>query len=235
MKKQDVMAAVCSIFLLCPWTLTNAQEAIFLNNDKNIPYAGMAKETRVYMKISSITLEDIFKDGFAVQAEVIREKEGQYTSSVVHFRMADDSSAWVWRSDGWHEITKASGDAEREIIRLIREDMGKENHRKAYVARIAELWDQKTKEQEEAMKAETEEKEPEKVEDVKVNYKPVELSTVVPAHVVVALDAPAKEDKADGKKDNGDKKITKAEKTSPEQVEIVISEHPVVEIVSEGH
>lgn len=233
MKKQDVMAAVCSIFLLCPWTVTAAQEAVFLNNDKNIPYAGMVKETRVYMKISSITLEDIFKDGFAVQAEVIREKEGKYTSATVHFRMADDSSAWVWRSDGWHEITKASGDAEREIIRLIREDMGKENHRKAYVARIAELWDQKTKEQEEAMKEEMEEKEPEKVEDVKVNYKPVELSTVVPAHVVVALDTRGKEDKADEKKEKGDKKITKEEKTRPEQVEIVIHEHPVVEIVSE--
>lgn len=235
MKKQDVMAAVCSIFLLCPWTVTEAQEAVFLNNDKNIPYAGMVKETRVYMKISSITLEDIFKDGFAVQAEVIREKEGKYISSTVHFRMADDSSAWVWRSDGWHEITKVSGDAEREIIRFIREDMGKENHRKAYVARIAELWDQKTKEQEEAMKEEMEEKEPEKVEDVKVNYKPVELSTVVPAHVVVALDARGKEEKVDEKEEKGNKKITKEEKIRPEQVEIVIHEHPVVEIVSEAH
>lgn len=71
-----------------------------------------------------------------------------------------------------------------------------------------------------------------------IEYKPVELESVVPENVVTNVDVDKEKLMADGVKEKGQvqkESDVKNKDKQPEQVEIVIEEHPVVEIISQNN
>ena len=55
------------------------------------------------------------------------------TVSTAHFRMTEDGGAWIAMEDGWHTVNEGAARAESEAVRLIREEMGKEECRDKYM------------------------------------------------------------------------------------------------------
>lgn len=239
MKRKYLLASLCGLFLFGSLMTSEASDAVYQDEVKAYPYVGTWNDKALYLERKSIFLEDVFQDGLAVQVRIFDDENGKVHVETVHLRMADDGRAWVLRSDGWYAVTEDSGNIERKMIRIIREDMGSDEHRKAYITRIGEIWEHKAKLQEEAARKEenADEKATEE-ESSDIEYKPVELESVVPGNVVTNVDVDKEKSMADGVKEKGQvqkESDVKNKDKQPEQVEIVIEEHPVVEIISQNN
>ncbi len=278
------LAAAFGIAMLLACRQGMAAETVYLNDDSNFPMVsntgGIYNDghTGVFMDMSSIGLEDLFKDGLGVKADFLNVKNGASLVQTVRFRMADDQRAWIAMEDGWHEVTGDSNSAERAAIQLIRDDMGSNERRDKYMERIHALWEEKVKayyaeQKKRNENSDTASEDGNGVEPQKI--KKFELGTVIPDSVVENKDAlktkalPVKLPVAEKSNDAPDmpvsdrpvpavaateKKIkaepmavkikgnVQTEETAKkndkgeitEQVEIVITSQPVVEIVSEG-
>ena len=120
---------------------------------------------------------------------------GVSTVSTAHFRMTEDGGAWIAMEDGWHAVNEGAARAESEAVRLIREEMGKEECRDKYMGQITALWERKIKaaetarqEEYEKLQRETEEKNQENNKSVKSvklpNMEMPELERAEPDKVV---------------------------------------------------
>ena len=154
MKRKYVLASLCGLFLLGSVMTSEASHSVYQDEVKAYPYVGTWNDKAFYLERESIFLEDVFQDGLAVQVRIFDDENGKVHVETVHLRMADDGRAWVLCSDGWHAITEDSENIERKMIQIIREDMGSDEHRKAYITRIGEIWDHKVKLQEETVRKE---------------------------------------------------------------------------------
>ena len=292
MKRIKKIISACLLMAL-PWT-GMAMERAYFHGDKNLPMVlntgGIYTDgsSGVFMDLSSIELEDIFKNGMAVKADFLHIENGVTNVSTEHFRMADDSRAWIRMEDGWHIVTSESSYAERAAVDLIRDDMGSESKRGKYMSRITAIWDAKVKAHE--LKREAEEKakkpnpkeegkseenkdipedpgvelgrvEPDNIlkgdgkmtvkkssdsaKDKKISKKsektekkgniPLEGDGTVPAKERAALEPASIKIKGYVQKEEDAEKNKKGKKEDgPEQVEIVIISHPIVEIISSG-
>lgn len=101
-------------------------------------------------------------------------EKGISTVSTAHFRITDDGGAWIAGEDGWHSVNEDAAQAEKEAVRLIRKEMGKEECRDKYMGQITAIWDGKVKaaemarqEEYEKLQRETEEKNQENNKSVK--------------------------------------------------------------------
>ena len=110
-------------------------------------------------------MEDLFKNGLAVKVNFFKLEKGVSTVSTAHFRMTEDGGAWIAMEDGWHAVNEGAAQVESEAVRLIREEMGKEECRDKYMGQITALWERKIKaaetvrqEEYEKLQRETEEK-----------------------------------------------------------------------------
>ena len=119
-------------------------------------------------------MEDLFKNGLAVKVNFFKLEKGVSTVSTAHFRMTEDGGAWIAMEDGWHAVNEGAARAESEAVRLIREEMGKEECRDKYMGQITALWERKIKaaetarqEEYEKLQRETEEKNQENNKSVK--------------------------------------------------------------------
>ena len=171
MKRRKVRTAVLGLMALLMWSGSMAAEEIYLHGDTNIPMilntGGIDNDgnTGVFMDLTSISVEDLFKNGLAVKVNFFKLEKGVSTVSTAHFRMTED---------GWHAVNEGAARAESEAVRLIREEMGKEECRDKYMGQITALWERKIKaaetarqEEYEKLQRETEEKNQENNKSVK--------------------------------------------------------------------
>ena len=171
MKRRKVRTAVLGLMALLMWSGSMAAEEIYLHGDTNIPMilntGGIDNDgnTGVFMDLTSISVEDLFKNGLAVKVNFFKLEKGVSTVSTAHFRMTED---------GWHTVNEGAARAESEAVRLIREEMGKEECRDKYMGQITALWERKIKaaetarqEEYEKLQRETEEKNQENNKSVK--------------------------------------------------------------------
>lgn len=171
MERRKVRTAVLGLMTLFVWSGSMAAEEIYLHGDTNIPMilntGGIDNDgnTGVFMDLTSISVEDVFKNGLAVKVNFFKLEKGVSTVSTAHFRMTEDGGAWIAMEDGWHAVDKGAARAESEAVRLIREEMGKEECRDKYMGQITALWERKIKagetvrqEEYEKLQRETEEK-----------------------------------------------------------------------------
>lgn len=180
MKRRKVRTAVLGLMALLMWSDSMAAEEIYLHRDTNIPMilntGGIDNDgnTGVFMDLTSISVEDVFKNGLAVKVNFFKLEKGVSTVSTAHFRMTEDGGAWIAMEDGWHAVNEGAARAESEAVRLIREEMGKEECRDKYMGQITALWERKIKaaetvrqEEYEKLQRETEEKNQENNKSVK--------------------------------------------------------------------
>lgn len=171
MKRRKVRTAVLGLMALLMWSGSMATEEIYLHGDTNIPMilntSGIDNDgnTGVFMDLTSISVEDLFKNGLAVKVNFFKLEKGVSTVSTAHFRMTEDGGAWIAMEDGWHAVNEGAAQVESEAVRLIREEMGKEECRDKYMGQITALWERKIKaaetvrqEEYEKLQRETEEK-----------------------------------------------------------------------------
>lgn len=171
MKRRKVRTAVLGLMALLMWSGSMAVEEIYLHGDTNIPMilntSGIDNDgnTGVFMDLTSISVEDLFKNGLAVKVNFFKLEKGVSTVSTAHFRMTEDGGAWIAMEDGWHAVNEGAAQVESEAVRLIREEMGKEECRDKYMGQITALWERKIKaaetvrqEEYEKLQRETEEK-----------------------------------------------------------------------------
>lgn len=182
MKRSKVRTAVLGLMALLMWSGSGsmAAEEIYLHGDTNIPMilntGGIDNDgnTGVFMDLTSISVEDLFKNGLAVKVNFFKLEKGVSAVSTAHFRMTEDGGAWIAMEDGWHAVNEGAARAESEAVRLIREEMGKEECRDKYMGQITALWERKIKaaetarqEEYEKLQRETEEKNQENNKSVK--------------------------------------------------------------------
>ena len=180
MKRRKVRTAVLGLMALLMWSGSMAAEEIYLHGDTNIPMilntGGIDNDgnTGVFMDLTSISVEDLFKNGLAVKVNFFKLEKGVSTVSTAHFRMTEDGGAWIAMEDGWHAVNEGAARVESEAVRLIREEMGKEECRDKYMGQITALWERKIKaaetarqEEYEKLQRETEEKNQENNKSVK--------------------------------------------------------------------
>lgn len=180
MKRRKVRTAVLGLMALLMWSDSMAAEEIYLHGDTNIPMilntGGIDNDgnTGVFMDLTSISVEDLFKNGLAVKVDFFKLEKGISTVSTAHFPMTDDGGAWIAGEDGWHAVDEGAARVESEAVRLIREEMGKEECRDKYMGQITALWERKIKaaetvrqEEYEKLQRETEEKNQENNKSVK--------------------------------------------------------------------
>ena len=171
MKRRKVRTAVLGLMAFLMWSDSMAAEEIYLHGDTNIPMilntSGIDNDgnTGVFMDLTSISVEDLFKNGLAVKVNFFKLEKGVSTVSTAHFRMTEDGGAWIAMEDGWHAVNEGAAQVESEAVRLIREEMGKEECRDKYMGQITALWERKIKaaetvrqEEYEKLQRETEEK-----------------------------------------------------------------------------
>ena len=162
MKKRRAGAAVLGLMALFAWTESMAAEEVYLHGDTNVPMilntGGIYNDgdTGVFMDLTSISVEDLFKNGLAVKVDFFKLEKGISTVSTAHFRMTDDGGAWIAGEDGWHSVNEDAAQAEKEAVRLIRKEMGKEECRDKYMGQITAIWDGKVKAAETARQKEYE-------------------------------------------------------------------------------
>ena len=198
MKRRKVRTAVLGLMALLMWSGSMAAEEIYLHGDTNIPMilntGGIYNDgdTGVFMDLTSVSVEDVFKNGLAVKVDFFKLEKG---ISTVHFRMTEDGGAWIAMEDGWHAVDEGAAWVESEAVRLIREEMGKEECRDKYMGQITALWERKIKaaetarqEEYEKLQRETEEKNQENNKSVKSvklpNMEMPELERAEPDKVV---------------------------------------------------
>ena len=251
---------IAGLLAVLPWTGMAADHVYFQNN-LNYPMIVNTEgiytvgNNGIFMNLSSIELEDIFKNGMAVKASFLQVNNEEARTFTEHFRMADDGRAWMRMQDGWHAVTSDSSGAERMAVSLIREDMGNEEKRMGYTAQITAIWDAKVKAYEIKKAAEEkarreemteEEIEAEEKKETTEDYRSVELGEVEPeivqkgdAHPIVRKVSTVQNEENPANS-NGAVKIkgqvqkqkeSKDKNEKPEQVEIVITGNPVVEII----
>lgn len=171
MKETKVRTAVLGLMALLMWPGSMAAEKIYLHGDTNVPMilntGGIDNDgnTGVFMDLTSMSVEDLFKNGLAVKVNFFKLEKGVSTVSTAHFRMTEDGGVWIAMEDGWHAVDEGAARAESEAVRLIREEMGKEECRDKYMGQITALWERKIKaaetvrqEEYEKLQRETEEK-----------------------------------------------------------------------------
>lgn len=162
MKRRKVRTAVLGLMALLMWSGSMAAEEIYLHGDTNIPMilntGGIDNDgnTGVFMDLTSISVEDLFKNGLAVKVNFFKLEKGVSTVSTAHFRMTEDGGAWIAMEDGWHAVNEGAARVESEAVRLIREEMGKEECRDKYMGQITALWERKVKAAETARQKEYE-------------------------------------------------------------------------------
>lgn len=180
MKRRKVRTAVLGLMAFLMWSDSMAAEEIYLHGDTNIPMilntGGIDNDgnTGVFMDLTSISVEDLFKNGLAVKVNFFKLEKGVSAVSTAHFRMTEDGGAWIAMEDGWHAVNEGAARVESEAVRLIREEMGKEECRDKYMGQITALWERKIKaaetvrqEEYEKLQRETEEKNQENIKSVK--------------------------------------------------------------------
>lgn len=179
MKRRKVRTAVLGLMTLLMWSDSMAAEEIYLHGDTNIPMilntGGIDNDgnTGVFMDLTSVSVEDVFKNGLAVKVDFFKLEKGISTVSTAHFRMTDDGGAWVAGEDGWHSVNEDAAQAEKEAVRLIRKEMGKEECRDKYMGQITAIWDGKVKAAETARQKEYEKLQKETKEENQENNKSV--------------------------------------------------------------
>ena len=161
------------------WPGSMAAEKIYLHGDTNVPMilntGGIYNDgdTGVFMDLTSVSVEDVFKNGLAVKVDFFKLEKGISTVSTAHFRMTDDGGAWIAGEDGWHSVNEDAAQAEKEAVRLIRKEMGKEECRDKYMGQITAIWDGKVKAAETARQKEYEKLQKETKEKNQENNKSV--------------------------------------------------------------
>lgn len=179
MKRRKVRTAVLGLMTLLMWSDSMAAEEIYLHGDTNIPMilntGGIDNDgnTGVFMDLTSVSVEDVFKNGLAVKVDFFKLEKGISTVSTAHFRMTDDGGAWIAGEDGWHSVNEDAAQAEKEAVRLIRKEMGKEECRDKYMGQITAIWDGKVKAAETARQKEYEKLQKETKEKNQENNKSV--------------------------------------------------------------
>ena len=179
MKRRKVRTAVLELMALLMWSGSMAAEEIYLHGDTNIPMilntGGIDNDgnTGVFMDLTSVSVEDVFKNGLAVKVDFFKLENGISTVSTAHFRMTDDGGAWIAGEDGWHSVNEDAAQAEKEAVRLIRKEMGKEECRDKYMGQITAIWDGKVKAAETARQKEYEKLQKETKEKNQENNKSV--------------------------------------------------------------
>lgn len=179
MKRRKVRTAVLGLMTLLMWSDSMAAEEIYLHGDTNIPMilntGGIDNDgnTGVFMDLTSISVEDVFKNGLAVKVNFFKLEKGVSTVSTAHFRMTENGGAWIAMEDGWHAVNEGAARVESEAVRLIREEMGKEECRDKYMGQITALWERKIKAAETARQEEYEKPQRETEEKNQENNKSV--------------------------------------------------------------
>ena len=179
MKRRKVRTAVLGLMAFLMWSDSMAAEEIYLHGDTNIPMilntGGIDNDgnTGVFMDLTSISVEDLFKNGLAVKVNFFKLEKGVSTVSTAHFRMTENGGAWIAMEDGWHAVNEGAARVESEAVRLIREEMGKEECRDKYMGQITALWERKIKAAETARQEEYEKPQRETEEKNKENNKSV--------------------------------------------------------------
>ena len=179
MKRRKVRTAVLGLMALLMWSGSMAAEEIYLHGDTNIPMilntSGIDNDgnTGVFMDLTSISVEDLFKNGLAVKVNFFKLEKGVSTVSTAHFRMTEDGGAWIAMEDGWHAVNEGAAQVESEAVRLIREEMGKEECRDKYMGQITAIWEGKVKAAETVRQEEYEKPQRETEEKNQENYKSV--------------------------------------------------------------
>ena len=125
----------------------SAMETYYLNNDPTLPMiqntGGIYNDGRtgLFMDLSTLSIEGIFKDGLAAKVTVWEMATGKVSESrTLHVRYADTGKAWVLRTDGkWQETSEGAEDPASVAVHFVKQEMGNDARRDEFMGQIEKL------------------------------------------------------------------------------------------------
>ena len=207
---------------------THKQTVTYLWNNTNYPMISDTsdlQDTGVYMDINSATVKDISDDGISVAVIILNVVEGQVQEQkVVSFRLAEDGNNFVLGSSGkWQAIPHKEGQPYDLAARLLRNDIGGEEHRAKYEKEVDQiLYEQ----QQEVQKTEDDNMVDKRVEEAEAAQKAAENKDADNQ-----AGQPAAEKGTDS--DSGDSAAEGTQqKKDDDTIKVEIESKPIVEITS---
>ncbi len=144
--RKYIAALGFGIFLLSA-SPASAMETYYLNNDPTLPMiqntGGTDSDghTGLFMDLSTLSIEGIFKDGLAAKVNVLDMEIGKLTESrTLHVRYADTGKAWVLRTDGkWQETSEGAEDPASMAVHFVKQEMGNDARRDEFMTQIEKI------------------------------------------------------------------------------------------------
>ncbi len=144
--RKYIAALGFGIFLLSAGR-ASAIDTYYLNNDPTLPMiqntGGIYNDghTGLFMDLSTLAIEGIFKDGLAAKVNVLELETGKFTESrTLHVRYADTGKAWVLRTDGkWQETSEGAEDPASMVVYFVKQEMGNDARRDEFMGQIEKL------------------------------------------------------------------------------------------------
>ncbi len=144
--KKYIAALGFGIFLLSAGR-ASAMDTYYLNNDVTLPMiqdtAGVNNDghTGLFMDLSTLAIEGIFKDGLAAKVNVLELATGKLTETrTIHVRYADTGKAWVLRTDGkWQETSEGAEDPASMAVHFVKQEMGNDARRDEFMGQIEKI------------------------------------------------------------------------------------------------
>ncbi len=144
--KKYIAALGFGIFLLSAGR-ASAIDTYYLNNDATLPMiqntAGVNNDghTGLFMDLSTLAIEGIFKDGLAAKVNVLELATGKLIESrTIHVRYADTGKAWVLRTDGkWQETAEGAEDPASMAVYFVKKEMGNDARRDEFMEQIEKI------------------------------------------------------------------------------------------------
>lgn len=205
---------------------THKQTVTYLWNNTNYPMISDTsdlQDTGVYMDINSATVKEISDDGISVAVIILNVVEGQVQEQkVVSFRLAEDGNNFVLGSSGkWQAIPHKEGQPYNLAARLLRKDIGGEEHRAKYEKEVDQiLYEQ----QQEVQKTKDDNMVDKRVEEAEAAQKAAENKDA---------DNQAGQPAAEKGTDSGDSAAEGTQqKKDDDTIKVEIESKPIVEITS---
>ena len=144
--KKYIAALGFGIFLFSTGE-ASAIETYYLNNDVTLPMiqntGGIYNDghTGLFMDLSTVAIDGVYKDGLSVEAKVLELSAGSLVESrMLHVRCSDTGKNWVLQDDGkWQEVSESAADASSMAAHFVKQEMGNDARRNEFMAQIEKL------------------------------------------------------------------------------------------------
>lgn len=144
------LALGTSLFILLGGA-AEAYEPYYLNGNKDLPMIGNTGgiyndgNTGLFLKLSTVEIEDVFEDGLQARVRLLQVSSGQTAAeNWLHVRYDVEGKAWALGQDRkWREIPSDSEDPSQRAVSFIREELGNDARRDVLSGQILKIMDKK--------------------------------------------------------------------------------------------